>query len=75
MTSSIDILAVAAHRDDVELTCGGTLVKVRGDYEVPNNFFAKIADRLVVERTIGRDIDRANASYRALCEQVSGERT
>ena len=24
---SIDILAIAAHRDDVELTCGGTLVK------------------------------------------------
>lgn len=24
---SIDILAVAAHRDDVELTCGGTLIK------------------------------------------------
>ncbi|MGH7665378.1 MAG: bacillithiol biosynthesis deacetylase BshB1 [Gemmatimonadaceae bacterium] len=29
---SIDILAIAAHRDDVELTCGGTLIKaaVRG---------------------------------------------
>ena len=24
---SIDLLAVAAHRDDVELTCGGTLIK------------------------------------------------
>ena len=24
---SIDILAIAAHRDDVELTCGGTLIK------------------------------------------------
>ena len=23
----VDILAVAAHRDDVELTCGGTLIK------------------------------------------------
>ncbi|HEX8025367.1 MAG TPA: hypothetical protein VF484_04090, partial [Candidatus Limnocylindrales bacterium] len=33
---------------------GGTLVKVKGDYEVPNNFFARIADRLIVERTIGR---------------------
>ncbi|HET7457245.1 MAG TPA: bacillithiol biosynthesis deacetylase BshB1 [Gemmatimonadaceae bacterium] len=25
--NSVDILAVAAHRDDVELTCGGTLIK------------------------------------------------
>jgi bacillithiol biosynthesis deacetylase BshB1 len=24
---SIDVLAIAAHRDDVELTCGGTLIK------------------------------------------------
>lgn len=27
MTSSIDLLAIAAHRDDVELTCGGVLIK------------------------------------------------
>ncbi|MEO7714225.1 MAG: PIG-L family deacetylase, partial [Gemmatimonadaceae bacterium] len=26
----VDILAVAAHRDDVELTCGGTLIKAAG---------------------------------------------
>lgn len=25
--SQVDILAIAAHRDDVELTCGGTLIK------------------------------------------------
>jgi bacillithiol biosynthesis deacetylase BshB1 len=25
--NSLDILAIAAHRDDVELTCGGTLIK------------------------------------------------
>lgn len=28
-TSVVDILAVAAHRDDVEQTCGGTLLKMR----------------------------------------------
>lgn len=28
--SAIDILAIAAHRDDVEQTCGGTLLKVAG---------------------------------------------
>ena len=25
---SVDILAIAAHRDDVEQTCGGTLLKM-----------------------------------------------
>src|SRR3954465_14953760 len=25
--SSVDLLAIAAHRDDVELTCAGTLIK------------------------------------------------
>src|SRR5215472_7256917 len=28
MSDSVDLLAIAAHRDDVELTCGGTLAKV-----------------------------------------------
>ena len=28
-TSLVDILAIAAHRDDVEQTCGGTLLKMR----------------------------------------------
>src|SRR5216684_1662503 len=28
MTTSLDVLAVAAHRDDVEQTCGGTLLKM-----------------------------------------------
>jgi N-acetylglucosamine malate deacetylase 1 len=27
MADSVDLLAIAAHRDDVELTCGGTLIK------------------------------------------------
>ena len=27
MSQEVDLLAIAAHRDDVELTCGGTLVK------------------------------------------------
>ena len=26
-SNSLDILAIAAHRDDVEQTCGGTLLK------------------------------------------------
>ncbi len=30
MSDSIDILAIAAHRDDAEQTCGGTLLKMAG---------------------------------------------
>jgi bacillithiol biosynthesis deacetylase BshB1 len=33
MANPVDVLAIAAHPDDVELTCGGTLVKMaRGGY-------------------------------------------
>src|SRR5438876_10173180 len=28
MATALDILAIAAHRDDVEQTCGGTLLKM-----------------------------------------------
>jgi N-acetylglucosamine malate deacetylase 1 len=28
-TPPIDVLAIAAHRDDVEQTCGGTLLRMR----------------------------------------------
>jgi N-acetylglucosamine malate deacetylase 1 len=30
LSSALDILAIAAHRDDVEQTCGGTLLKMAG---------------------------------------------
>jgi N-acetylglucosamine malate deacetylase 1 len=30
LSSTLDILAIAAHRDDVEQTCGGTLLKMAG---------------------------------------------
>ena len=28
MDSTLDVLAIAAHRDDVEITCGGTIIKL-----------------------------------------------
>ena len=35
MSQQVDLLAIAAHRDDVELTCGGTLAKaVRAGHRV-----------------------------------------
>ena len=49
----------------------GTLVHVKGDYELPDNILTRIADRLGVERAIGRDIQRANESYRSLCATVA----
>ena len=35
MSEPVELLAIAAHRDDVELTCGGTLAKaVRAGHRV-----------------------------------------
>jgi hypothetical protein len=65
--SGITVWYVTSFRPDR----GGTVVRVKGDYELPENVFARIADRLIVERTIGRDIDHANESYKALCERAA----
>lgn len=46
----------------------GTRVAVKGDYELPTQLLTNVADRLGLERAIGRDIERANATYQALCE-------
>lgn len=51
-----------------------TLVSVKGDYRLPDNLLAKIADRLFLERAIARDIDRANETYRSMCEVVARQR-
>ena len=61
--SGITVWYVTSFRAEAD----GTRVRVRGDYELPENFLAKIADRLVVERAIGRDIASANESYKAMC--------
>src|SRR3954470_23661370 len=50
---------------------GGTLVRVNGDYELPQSLMVRVADRVWIEGEIGRDIARANAAYRALCATVS----
>jgi hypothetical protein len=46
---------------------GGTLVRVKGDYELPHGLIARVADRVWIEGEIGRDIERANRAYRELC--------
>src|SRR3954469_21545014 len=52
---SVDILAIAAHRDDVELTCGGTLIKA-----------AKAGRRTaIVDLTQGEMGTRGSAGLRA----------
>jgi N-acetylglucosamine malate deacetylase 1 len=53
--NTVDILAIAAHRDDVELTCGGTLIKA-----------AKLGRRTaVLDLTQGETGTRGSAEMRA----------
>jgi hypothetical protein len=49
----------------------GSLVRVHGNYSLPDHVLARVADRLGLERAITRDIQRANEAYRRLCEEVS----
>ena len=43
---------------------------MQGDYDLPSSILTKIADRLHLERAIGRDIERANAAFVRLCEAL-----
>jgi bacillithiol biosynthesis deacetylase BshB1 len=53
--TTVDLLAIAAHRDDVELTCGGTLIKAaRQGYKTA-----------VIDCTQGEMGTRGNAELRA----------
>ena len=53
--SAVDLLAIAAHRDDVELSCGGTLIKA-----------AKLGKRTgVIDLTAGEAGTRGSAEVRA----------
>jgi N-acetylglucosamine malate deacetylase 1 len=55
LPDSVDLLAIAAHRDDVELTCGGTLAKaVRAGYRVG-----------ILDLTQGESGTRGDAATRA----------
>jgi bacillithiol biosynthesis deacetylase BshB1 len=55
MTRHVDLLAIAAHRDDVELTCGGTLAKaVQAGHQVG-----------ILDLTEGESGTRGDAATRA----------
>jgi bacillithiol biosynthesis deacetylase BshB1 len=55
MSSQVDLLAIAAHRDDVELTCGGTLAKA-----------ARAGQRVgILDLTQGESGTRGDAATRA----------
>src|SRR5512145_1671182 len=55
MNEHVDLLAIAAHRDDVELTCGGTLAKA-----------AQAGHRVgIIDLTQGEMGTRGDASTRA----------
>ena len=47
-----------------------TSITVQGDYDLPSSLLTKIADRLHLERAIGRDIERANAAFVRLGEAL-----
>jgi hypothetical protein len=46
----------------------GTRVEVAGDYVMPNRLIPAALERLVAERRIARDIERAHAALRDLCQ-------
>jgi hypothetical protein len=48
----------------------GTVVRVVGDYDVPDGIVPRIVDRLFMERAIQRQIDNAHDAFIALCEQA-----
>lgn len=50
----------------------GTRVEVTGDYDLPIRFAPAAVDRLVAERVIGRDIERAHAALQDLCIAEEG---
>ncbi|MBA3557763.1 MAG: bacillithiol biosynthesis deacetylase BshB1 [Gemmatimonadaceae bacterium] len=59
----VDILAIAAHRDDVELTCGGTLIKA----------FKQGRSAAIIDLTAGEAGTRGSADLRAAeAERASG---
>lgn len=55
LPSPVDILAIAAHRDDIELTCGGTLIKAS----------AKGQRTAIIDLTQGEMGTRGSAALRA----------
>ena len=48
-----------------------TSVTVQGDYDLPSSLLTRIADRLHLERAIGRDIERANGAFVRLCDSLA----
>ena len=51
----------------------GTVVRVVGDYDVPDGIVPRIVDRLFMERGIQRQIDQAHDAFVALCAQAVTE--
>jgi hypothetical protein len=51
---------------------GRTVVRVVGDYDLPDGLLPKVVDRLFVERSIQRQIDQAHDAFVALCDEATG---
>jgi len=88
MNEYVDLLAIAAHRDDVELTCGGTLAKAanaghrvgiidltQGEMGTRGDAATRAAEAARAARTLGVTI-RLNAAMRdAHLENTEASRT
>ncbi len=59
----IDLLAIAAHRDDVELTCAGTLLKARDQGHTTG----------ILDLTAGETGTRGSADLRAREAEAAAE--
>src|SRR5262245_34380209 len=59
----VDLLAIAAHRDDVELTCAGTLLKARDQGH----------RTAILDLTAGETATRGSAELRAREAQAAAE--
>src|SRR5436190_813153 len=63
VSDSLDVLAIAAHRDDVELTCGGTLARLH-----------RLGRRTgILDLTAGEMGTRGSAATRAAEAEKAGE--
>ena len=51
-------------------TDGATGMEVELDYELPGGFLGQFANRLIVERSLQRDVRHSSENFKALCEEA-----
>lgn len=59
----------AMNRIRLTPTDGATDFQVELDYELPGGFLGQFANRLIVERSLQRDVRHSSENFKALCEE------